>query len=516
MDKYLNLLTETDFAFGRAGVATAAALVLALWVLMPRAGRAKVRLPTVLLALHVALMVVHKLVAATASVQRALEVAGLFLLLLCLGRSAYLLVVEWLLSHRLKHPLPRIFGDIVQVAIYFGVAFVTLHEMGAELGSLLTTSALLTAVVGLSLQETLGNLFAGLAIQAQRPFHVGDYIQVEGTPDSSFGRVIEINWRATKILTYDRNEIVFPNALLAKSPIRNYSKPIAISRRIIRLHGPYQVPPHRMEAALLEAAKGCPGVLAEPAPKVWVGQFADSGIEYSLLYYIDDFDHTPAIDPAVRRRIWYSLQRAGISLPYPVRDVRVQQVSEAGAWQAEVEQATRRERMLRSVDFLDVLPENTLGHLAQNSKTCLYAAGEDIIRQGDEGSELFVIRSGEAAVLVGQEGLEPVEVARLGPGGVFGEMSLVTGERRNATVRTSSPCEVIVLGHAAFRDVLEQNPELAQRISEVLASRQAELEQAQSTLEELDRETRSGVLLGKIRSFFSLWPGSGDSGEAGD
>jgi small-conductance mechanosensitive channel/CRP-like cAMP-binding protein len=514
MGKYLDLLAQTAFTPGRESLVAAAVLVLALWVLMPRAGRAKVRLPTILLALHVVLMVAaHKLVPRAAPTRHGLEVGAMCVLLLCLGRSAYLLVVEWLLGHRLKRPLPKIFGDIVQVAIYFGVAFVTLHEMGAEFGSLLTTSALLTAVVGLSMQETLGNLFAGLAIQAQRPFEIGDWIQIEGAQDSSFGKVIEINWRATKIQTYERAEIVFPNALLAKSPIRNHSKPTSVSRRTIRVQGPYEVPPHRVEAALLEAAMGCPGVLAEPEPRVWVGDFHDSGIEYKLLYFIDDFDHTPAIDPAVRRRIWYSLQRAGISIPFPVRDVRVRQVSEAGAYQAELEQAKRRERMLRSVDFLDVLPEQALGHLAQNSKTRLYAAGEDIIHQGDEGSELFVIRTGDAMVLVEQEGREPVEVARLGPGRVFGEMSLVTGERRSATVRTSSPCEVIVLGQAAFRDVLEQNPDLAHRISEVLARRQAEIDQARSTPEELDPETRTGVLLGKIRSFFSLWPGSGDKAD---
>jgi small-conductance mechanosensitive channel/CRP-like cAMP-binding protein len=516
MDEYLDLLTESNFAFGRAGVASAAILVLALWMLLPRAIRRKARLPTVLLGLHVSLMLAHKLARAGAPVRHTLEVAGLCGLLLCLGRSAYLLIVEWLLSHRLKRPLARIFGDIVQVAIYFSVAFVTFHEMGAEFGSLLTTSALLTAVVGLSLQETLGNLFAGLAIQAQRTFQIGDWIQVEGTPDSSFGRVVEINWRATKIQTYDSVEIVFPNAFLAKSPIRNFTKPTSLSRRLIRLHGGYQVAPHRMETALLEAAKGCPGVLENPAPRVWIGEFDPHGIEYKLLYFIDDFDHTPAIDPAVRQRIWYSLQRAGIGLPYPIRDVRLQQVSETGAWQAELDQAKRRQRMLRTVDFLDVLPEHALGHLAQNSRTCLYAAGEEIIREGEEGSELFVIRSGEATVRIAREARESVEVARLGAGSVFGEMSLVTGERRSATVRTTSACEVIVLGRDAFREVLEENPDLAHRVSEVLASRQAEIEQAQSAGDGLDRETRSGVLLAKIRALFSLWPGAGASDEAED
>ncbi len=513
MNKYIDLLTDTSFAFGGTGVLVVAVLVLFLWVLMPGRERAKAHYPAFLLVLHVALYLAHRF-SGSHSLKRPLEVSGLFVLLLCLGRTAYLLVFEWFLRHRLKRAPSRIVADIVQVFIYFGVGFIIFREMGAEVGSLLTTSALLTAVIGLSLQETLGNLFAGLAIQAQRPFEVGDWIKVEDAQESATGKVIEINWRATKLMTNDRVEIIIPNGLLAKSPIRNFSQPSQVSRRLIRVQGPYDTPPHRVEAALMQAIRGCPKVLESPTPGTWISQYADSGIEYTLLYFISDFENRAWIDSDVRRRIWYSFQRAGISVPFPVQDVRLQQTSDSAAQRYDQEQTKIRRQLMRRVDFLEALPTAALDHLAQVSRLCLYDADEDIIRQGDQGSELFIIRTGEAVVLVRSGENEPIEVARLGPGGVFGEMSLITGEGRSATVRTVSSAEVLVIGHEAFGEVLERNPELAQRVSDVLANRQAEIEAAQTASQRFDKARDSGELLDKIRNFFSLWPRGSDSNDS--
>jgi small-conductance mechanosensitive channel/CRP-like cAMP-binding protein len=504
MSRFIEGPANAGFVFGGAAVAVAAALLVAVWALLPRQTRGKARMPSLLLLLLLSLLATHRFVPAPSELRRAIEVVALFALLACLGLVGFLLVVEWFLAHRLRRPLPRIVGDIVQALIYLGAAFVTFREAGVALGSLLATSALLTAVIGLSLQETLGNLFAGLAIQLQRPFMVGDWIQVQGTDDSATGQVLEINWRATKILTNDWVEIIVPNGLLAKSAIRNFTQPTAVSRRIVRVRGSYTEPPHRVEAALLEAARGCPGVLADPAATTWVVQFAESAIEYALVYFIDDFARWPAIDAEVRRRLWYAMQRAGVSIPFPVRDVRMRQVSEVPERAHEAEQISEREQMLRAVDFLDVLPEHALAQLARASVVCPYSAGEDIIRQGEEGADLFILRRGEAVVLVSQEGRGPVEVARLGPGGVFGEMSLVTGERRNATVRALRPSELIVVGHAPFREVLDKNPELVQRISDVLASRQAEIDQVRSARGVGDGAGHSSALIAKIRRFFSL------------
>jgi small-conductance mechanosensitive channel/CRP-like cAMP-binding protein len=504
MNRYIDILTDTSFAFGGTGVLVVALLALCAWILMPGVERRKVHAPAILLATHVAFYFAHRHTHSHAW-KRALELGGLLVLLLCFGRILFILIVEWFFRFRLKRPLPRIVADIIQGLIYLGVAFIVFRELGAEVGSLLTTSALITAVIGLSLQETLGNLFAGLAIQAQRPFEVGDWIQIEDSQESATGKVIEINWRATKLLTNDRVEIIIPNALLAKSPLRNYSQPSPATRRRITVQAPYHVAPHIVEAALAQAATGCTGVIAEPAPDIWVSQYADNGVEYTLLFYIADFERRAWIDAEVRRRIWYTFQRAGIEIPYPIHDVRIQQAREKPAPKTSNEQAQERLRMMRSVDFLDALPAEALEYLANSSRYCLYDAGEDIVRQGEQGTELFIIRNGSATVLF-QGDNQWMEVARVGPGGVFGEMSLVTGEGRSATVRACSACEVLIIGHQAFGTVLERNPELAKRVSEVLAKRQAEIEQVQSTSHRGEESRESVELLDKILSFFSLRP----------
>ena len=506
---FVDLLTGSAFTFGGLGAALAAVLVLAVMLVTPRGERARVRLPLVLLVLHLITALGVAQLPLSKDLRSALHVTALFLLLLCLGRCGFVLVVDWFLTRRLNRPLPRIFRDIVQVLVYFGVAFVTFRAMGAELGSLLTTSAVLTAVLGLSLQETLGNLFAGLAIQAQQPFQVGDWIEYE-TTEGTAGKVVEINWRATRIITADGVEIVVPNALLAKSPIRNYTQPTPISRRRVSVQGPYDVAPHLVEAALMEAARGCQGVLPDPPPSTWVCNYGDSGIDYSLVFYIDDFSLRHQVDSSLRRRIWYALQRAGISVPFPVRDVRVEQVTDERRRQRQEEQRSEIARMLQAVDFFEVLPADAIERLARSATTQAFVRGEDIIRQGEEGTELFVIRTGEAVVLVESDKAPAVEVARLGPGDFFGEMSLMTGERRNATVRAVNACELAVVGHEPFREVLAAFPDLAQRISESLESRQEAIASVRSARESLHTTAQGGVLLTKIRSFFSLWP-TGDT-----
>src|SRR5690606_13193402 len=151
---------------------------------------------------------------------------------------------------------------------YAAVALVVLRAAGVELGSLLTTSALLTAVIGLSLQDTLGNLFAGLAIQAQQPFEVGDWIQHDPTDQETMGRVVEINWRATRVLTVDNVEVTIPNGALARASIRNFSRPTAEVRRSVTITVAAHVPPNEVHRLFAEAVAGTPGVLSHPAPDV--------------------------------------------------------------------------------------------------------------------------------------------------------------------------------------------------------------------------------------------------------
>ncbi len=505
MEEWLDLiLPERVTSYGGVGIAIAAGLILALRLLLPRKERRRIRVPLVMLLLHILLVILRTIVPEGARTQEWLGTASLFLVLAAMGSASFLLVIDWLLGLRLGKVLPRIFRDIIQILVYAVVSIITLRAAGVEPGSLLTTSALLTAAIALSLQDTLGNLFAGLALEAQRPFMVGDWIQFDDDQDH-IGKVIEVNWRAVRVLTNDGVEVIVPNGALAKLNIVNFTQPSRVSRRRVVVRAPLDVPPRRVQDTIMRSVEGLGQVLREPAPMVLVGDYGDNAILYDVYVYIDDFEARLRIESRVRSRIWYGFTRAGIPIPYEVRDVRFRDASK----DAETLRSARladREELLRRVHFLDVLEDEAVRDLAGRTEIRLFAAGERVIRQGDEGDELFIVRSGEVSVVLEKQGQE-TEMARLGPGKFFGEMSLMTGEERSATVRAVDECELLVIGHEAFKPILLSYPEAAESVGKALASRQAQLDERASAIP-ASGETKASVgeraLLTRIRSFFKL------------
>ncbi|HEY8039108.1 MAG TPA: mechanosensitive ion channel family protein [Polyangiaceae bacterium] len=477
-------------------------LVAVLWVLLPRGSRGVVLQPLVYLVLYAAALgLEHALPEGTAA-HRAASLAATILLLASVGRSGVLLVLDVGFGRRLRRPPPRIVRDITQGIVWIAIVLVAMRTAGVEPGSILTTSALLTAAIALSLQETLGNLVAGLAIQVQRPFDVGDWIQFDAE-QKHIGHVIEINWRATKVVTLDEVEVIVPNGTLSKAAIVNFTKPTAASRRSLYVYAPVDVPPHLVQKAILEALVGSTGVVSEPAASVVTNAFVDGNVEYWVRFFTDQFHRRDGVDGAARDRIWYALRRAGVTpSSAPNRAVHLQEVSTA-ARAREEQGLADRERALRNVDFLAVLPEEQRRHLAAASHVRLYVDGEPIVKKGEQSAEMFVVESGEVLVLDGA-----VQLARLGPGKFVGEMALMTGEPRNATVQAAGPCRLLVIDDRALRGVLESAPELAGHISRIIAERQAARAEEEAVLSRRGPppsvEERSSQLLGRIRKFFSL------------
>jgi small-conductance mechanosensitive channel/CRP-like cAMP-binding protein len=489
------------------GIVTTLVTILLCAVAVPKENRREVlRTPLIFFALYLVVVVVSLPIEDGTRLARVLEVAALFFSLLTLSRALFILIIDVLIGRRLAHPLSQIIRDIIQGVVYAGVGAIVLRQVGVEAGSLLTTSALLTAVIGLSLQETLGNLFAGLAIQAQRPFEVGDWIGLDEFP-TNMGRVIEINWRATTVLTNDQVELIIPNGILAKATLRNYTKPTKIVRRTVEVDAPYEVSPARVEEALLNAAKDVPGVLETPQPVVLTRNFAASGITYQLQFWIDDFGIRDRLDSSVRQRIWSAFQRAGISIPFPVRTVHMHAQTSEFKEDARNAEVALRKAALENVDFLAALSEELRLELATRSRTCHYMPGEIVLRQGDVGSELYVVQKGEVAVRLTVNDGNIAEVARLGPGKFFGEMSLMTGASRRATVQALNDTQLVEVSKDAFHALLVKDPHLAEAVTEVLVQRQSEIEEnlTQWTSEnDVDANLKSVALLSKIRNFFAI------------
>ena len=490
--------------FGGAGLITVLVLILVLRIVLARSERRYLRALLVLFVGNVVLVAARASLTLAPMLDRIFEVLAVVLLLAAIVRGSFLLVVDWFLGKRLQRPMPKIIRDVLQVFVYVGIAFVTLPLLGLEPGQVLTTSALLTAVIGLSMQETMGNLVAGLAIQAQRPFGVGDWIKFD-QDERLTGRVTEINWRATKVITDEDVEVIIPNGTLAKVPIQNYTQPKPVNRRTVLVQGPYEAPPLKVISAIMDGLRGCPELVTKPGPEVLLRNFDDSGIEYWVRYHIRNFARRRQIDSTVRIRIWYALQREGISIPFPIRDVRHRDVA-SEAREASIASLADRRRVLTTIDFLAEVPGEVLDLLASKVRVELYAGGEEIICQGAEGDELFIVHHGEVSVLLGADLQRATEVARLGPGKVFGEMSLLTGEQRSATVVAAGPSELFVIGHDDLRALFEMEPQLPERFAEVIARRRTQLEErisSQRAPEESVKE-ESSALLARIKDFFSI------------
>lgn len=399
---------------------------------------------------------------------------------------------------------PKIVRDINAGITYFLALMVVLAGAGVKIESLLTTSALLTAVLGFALQDTLGNLVAGLALQAQRPFSVGDWIKVEGGSVAP-GRVLEINWRATRVVTLDQVEVSYPNSVLAKTPVTNFSLPTQASRRNLYLHAGYQHAPDRVCELLLAATRDTAGVLAEPPPSAIVSSFDNHGVQYWVRFFVDDWSKRDIIDHRVWTRLWYGLEREGIAIPFPTQSLYLHEVSDETHDRERERSVGERVAALGAVDFLNPLLEQDRRRLAEQLRVRRFAPGETILRQGDDGQSFFLIREGKVSVHVTGPDAAVNEVARLRSGQFFGEMSLMTGDPRAATVRAESRTELYEIDHEAFAAVLLGHEEVAEQMSAILAERQIVLgERGPATGDAPTKEARSAVLFTRIKNFFHL------------
>ena len=494
-----------EYALGAVGIGVGLGLLAIARLLLPREERGRTKIAAAYLGLALFFGVGTWLLPAGFSTEEPAEFFFWFFVLASCGRSLVLLAVDVVFGKKTQRTAPRIFRDLTQAVVYVIVVMLTLRAIGVEPGSLLTTSALLTAVVGLALQDTLGNLVSGLALQMQHPFEIGDWIHFS-EDRSQIGQVTEVNWRATSVMTSDLVEVIVPNSTLAKSPIRNYSRPSKISRRYVSVQAPYEVAPHVVQGAIERALVGTPGVLADPAPWVQTKVFADSGIEYTVWFFTDDFAARERTDGFVRDRVWYALQRAQIAIPFPIRTLHMHQVTDDSQRRARETELTRREQILGGVDFLGVLPPEVLHGLAGAAEMRLYAPGEVVVTQGEKGGDLYIIDRGELAVEVASFGKQR-PVAKLQAGEFFGEMGLLTGEARAATVRATSHCALLVIGHSAFHATLDKVPHVVEKMSDLVAVRQAELEEVASQKRnsvELTPRDRSQRLISQIKDFFKI------------
>ncbi len=419
------------------------------------------------------------------------------------------LVWERHLAGRAGRPFPRLLLDVFNVVVLVVVALLALdHYFPGQLKTVLVTSTIASAAIGLALQDVLRGVVAGLVLQAESPFALGDWVQISGHE----GRVVQLNWRTASVLTRENNLVVIGNDKITGEDIVNFSRPDPRHAYDVFVGLGYECPPEQVKAVLLAAAGGVEGIAPDPAPRAFVMSYDDFSVGYRLRYWIADPEVAPRVRDRVLGRFWYGLRRAGMTIPFPIRDVNLRAVpedAEARRRGAEREEAAA---VLRPLALLAPLDDAQIDILAAGARRQDFASGEVLLRQGEPGDSLLVIRRGRLGIAARGADGGMVPVAERSAGEIVGEMSLLTGEPRSATVTALEESEIVEVGKALFAQVLLADPAIAEALSIILAHR---------VLEQKARVSAAGSavsaasaapglrdeLLGRIRRFFGMAEG---------
>jgi small-conductance mechanosensitive channel/CRP-like cAMP-binding protein len=420
---------------------------------------------------------------------------------------AAVLIFELVLGPLHLRP-PRIMRDLLLALTYVVVAITELSQV-TDLTGIIATSAVLTAVIGLSFQDTLGNMMGGMALQMERAISIGDWIRV----DNQEGMVREIRWRHTAIETRNWDTIVIPNSVLMKSQVTVLGRRAGQPRQH-RQWVYFNVDFRHSPAEVIDAVEGAlrvepiANLATTPAPNCVLMDFKESYCSYAVRYWLTDLAVDDPTNSVVRTRVYFALKRANIPLSIPAQALFVTAEEQERTERKRTEEIANRVRALKQVELFRSLTDEELTELAPHLRTAPFVRGEVMTKQGAEAHWLYIIIQGDAEVRFSLGGKLSEHVATLHPGDFFGERGMMTGERRSADVIALTDVECYRVDKESFNDILRERPELAEDISQVLARRRVELEAAREDLNEEARrarmQTHQGDLLKRIRRFFAL------------
>ncbi len=435
--------------------------------------------------------------------QRIFLLCGLLVLDLAIIQTFTVIVADGFLVRVRRLRVPVIVRDVIVLVLYVVASVFVLSRHGVDVTSIMTGSVLVTAVIGLAFQDTLGSIASGLAIQLERPYQEGDWILYDG----QMGRVLEINWRSTVMQTTRHDVVIIPNRLLTANRLINLTRPDPSHRREVEVTLPYALPPNTAREYLEAAARNA-NVMLEPPPYALLRAFDNSGIRYVVYFFIRHVQDHDRAEDRVRTSIWYRLKRHGVNIPYPIHEVMMMPAAPAADAARDHTAMAGRVAALARIPFLAPLRDTEREELASALGEASYGKGEVIIAQGDAGESMFLITSGVVEVLLQSGASEPTPVATLSTGDFFGEMSLMTGDARTATVRALEDTHVFVVEHGPFGRLIAGNPVLCDRIAESLERRQAELAQKRqpSGVRDPAASPEAGTLIHRIRAFFGVRP----------
>ncbi len=451
-------------------------------------------------------------------VDSALWLAGIWLAM----RLIDLLVWDRLLPHWLGLRAPRLLRQFVAVLLLLlGVAVLLGRTWGLALSAVLATTGVIGIVLGLALRNILADFFSGIALNIEKPFDLGDFVvlRARGQRSPFVGTVREVNWRSTRLLTPEDNLVSVPNSVVAAAIVENLSYPSPVSEQEIDLPLAWDVPQalaeRLLQAACLEVwAQGATG--GDKPPKVRMARMDGGGVTWRVVYLLD---------PRLRGKgsavhlllscMHRHLRLAGLQpAVLPAGAVNPGAAGQAAAALPAAASATRlrdhtaaedRQAVLAEVALLQPVAAPERARLAQGLRLHRLEPGDLAVRSGETGDSMFVVAAGVLEVLVGSEtSLQRANV--LGAGGAFGEMALLTGEPRSATVRALCPTVLYELSRPMLAPLLDERPGLVDELAAAMALyRQRDRQRLDAATDGADSGAAAGGRVQQLAARIRAW-----------
>lgn len=425
-----------------------------------------------------------------------LDKAFLFVILIILVKTTVFLIFDFLLSKKQRIKYPRLIKDVTVIVLYIiGISLIFKIAFNTELTAVLATSAVLTVVIGFALQDILGDLFSGIALNLEESLRIGDWIK---TGDYE-GKIEQFRWRCIKILTIDNHLVLIPNRIAAKEEVERFgraSEPFALR---LQIGVSYKNSPDFVISTISDVLSSITSILKNPEPMVMVNNFADFAVVYEIKFWINDYAIKDPVKSEIRRKTWYAFKRNNIQIPFPIRDVYIKDIKKEKP--QEITDAQLIDILKRN-EIFNTISEKQLENLVEDIEIKSYGKGETLIKEGEVGQYFYHILAGEAEVIKNNN-----VIAIIKADDYVGEMSLFTGEKTTAEVRIKGESKILRISSEKFRETVKLNATMARKLSEVIAGRKAQLMEFkkladQSRRTAIKKETESIFL--RIKKYFSF------------
>lgn len=372
-----------------------------------------------------------------------------------------------------RRPIPRLLLAVPRLAVILTTAWLFIAGVwDVDLSAALTALGVTSLVVSFALQDTLSGIASGFTLLADSPFSPGDWIESDGIE----GKVIDVNWRSTRVQNRDGDLVVVPNGQLANATITNYDQPSRLHRVKVPVQIERSAPPTAAIAMLVDAARSTPGVVADPPPFARVTQIADPVVDYEASMWIDDFALAPRVKADFGALVWYLSYRHDVPLPNPAQDVYVFDGAKS-AIESQTTTADLRQNLFES-PLLAELDDDVLDQLAAGAQFAQYQAGETIATEGGR-HDLLLLHSGRAALVlesVDSPSVGVLDVVDIEDGELFGLLEETQHVGRTALVRAMTDCDVVRISPEAAAYAVAHAPDLALALDQLGVTRQRRIE----------------------------------------